>query len=39
MSAAMQAVLATPRAAAALDDALMAGAADKMFKLPSKQSL
>ena len=32
-----QAVLATPRGSSAVDDALMAGAADKIFKLPSKQ--
>ena len=28
----MQAVLATPRGSAAVDDALMAGAASKIFK-------
>ena len=29
--------LATPRGSAAVDDALMAGAASKIFKLPPKQ--
>ena len=33
----MQAVLATPRGSATVDDALMAGAASKIFKLPPKQ--
>ena len=36
-TAAMQAVLATPRGSAAVDDALISGAASKIFKLPPKQ--
>ena len=37
LAAAMQAVLATPRGSAAVDDALISGAASKIFKLPPKQ--